>query len=67
MLIQPAVLKILTTHHVRLTPDEIARLLDLLRARDKIAAIILIRQETSFGLKEAKDVVDALIATIQGE
>ena len=67
MIIQPEVLSLLNQHQVYLTPDEIAQLLDLLQARENIAAIKLLRQETGFGLKETKDIVDVLALIIHPE
>jgi ribosomal protein L7/L12 len=67
MIIHPEVLRILNTHQVYLTPDEIAQLLDRLQARENIAAIKLMRQETGLGLKETKDIVDALALIIRPE
>jgi ribosomal protein L7/L12 len=52
-------MKLLNEHQAYLTPDDIAEVLDLIRAREKITAIWLIRQGTSFGLKAAKDRADA--------
>ena len=65
MLIKPAIFKLLNEQRAYLTPDDIAEVLDLLQAREKIQAIKLIRQETSLGLKEAKDIADALEQIIQ--
>jgi ribosomal protein L7/L12 len=67
MIIKPAVMKLLHEYHANLTPDDIAEVLDLIRAHEKIYAIKLIRQETSLGLKEAKDIADALEHLIQNE
>ena len=67
MIIQPEVLHILNTHQAYLTPDDIAQVIDLLRARENIVAIKLIRQETGLGLKESKDIVDALALIIHAE
>ena len=67
MIIRPDVIKLLTEHQVYLTPDTIAELLDHLRAHEKIEAIILLRRETGYGLKEAKDVADALDQIVRNE
>ena len=67
MIIRPDVIKLLNDHQAYLTPDDIANLLDFIQAHKKIEAIVLIRRETSFGLKEAKDIADALEQLVQNE
>jgi ribosomal protein L7/L12 len=67
MFIDHNILKLLNAYHMKLTPDEVSKLLDLLRQGDKIAAIILIRQESGLGLKDAKDLADSLQALTRNE
>jgi ribosomal protein L7/L12 len=67
MIIKPGVMKLLHEYHAILTSDDIAEVLDLIQTRNKILAIKLIRQETSFGLKEAKDIADALEQLLQND
>lgn len=52
---------------MRLTPDEIASLLDHIRVLETIAAVKLLRLQTSCGLKEAVEAVRTLEQIIPTE
>lgn len=67
MFINPEVHQLLNHYEMRLTPDEIASLLDLVRARQIIPAVKLLRLQTSCGLKEAVEVVRTLEQIIPSE
>lgn len=67
MFIKPEVHQLLNQYEMRLTPDEIASLLDLVQARQIVAAVKLLRLQTSCGLKEAAEVVRTLEQIIPGE
>lgn len=60
MFIKPEVLQLLKQYEMRLTPDEITDLLDLVQARHIIPAVKLLRLQTSCGLKETVEVVRTL-------
>jgi len=56
-----------TIQSVSLDPSTMSKLMELVKAGDKIAAIQLFREITGVGLKEAKDAIDGLELAISAE